>query len=109
MSRSPSLPRGAEVVRREGRATLSRQDGVWILNLFGTRQEMAYQHGALAREMIADSALPFFADKIHSSVRETYILKNHPHLAAVVANRVIDWIVTRSAAGPNARGRPGRR
>jgi hypothetical protein len=86
--------RAGEVVAREGRATLARHNGVWIANLFGTREEMAYQHGRLARGMIRDSALPFFADRIHSTVRQTYILKNHPHLAAA-ANAVIDWVVAR--------------
>lgn len=77
-----------------GRATLTQHDGVWIMNLFGTRQEMAYQHGFFVRDRVGESALPYFAEKIHHAIGQTYLLKNHPRLARL-AGKAIDFLIGR--------------
>lgn len=55
---------GAKVYQ-EGPATLTRhRDGLWIMNLYGTRKEMAAQHGRLVAKGIKNSALEVFMHKI---------------------------------------------
>ena len=48
--------------RQLGQATLSKFKGVWILNLFGSRQEMAFQHGRLIAPIVEKTALPSFIE-----------------------------------------------
>ncbi len=77
---------------REG--TLQEYHGLYVMNLYGSRTEMAAQHGKLIRDRLAETALPFFANKIHNSIRQTYIIKDFPALAGP-ALAAIDFWVTR--------------
>jgi hypothetical protein len=89
-----AAPAQASPDKHYGRATLTEQSGVYIMNLFGTRREMAYQHGYFVRDMVGQSALPYFAEKIHHTIGQTYLLKNHPRLAKL-AGKAIDFLVGR--------------
>jgi len=73
-----------------GQASLKRFRGVWILNLFGSREQMAYPHGALARNLINDTALNFFVKKINNAISNNYLFKQFP-LLKYPALKVIDW------------------
>jgi len=81
-----------KTVARHKKGSLSRFEGIWILNLHGTREEMAEQHGVLAKDYIADSALPFFANKIHKSIENTYIAQEFPPFAPVAKWFIDQWV-----------------
>ena len=75
---------------REG--TLTSYHGVWVMNLYGSRTEMARQHGQLIKDRIADTALPFFANKIHNAIKQTYIIKDFPALTAPTLAAIDFWV-----------------
>jgi hypothetical protein len=78
-------------VRGVGRATLREHRGVWIMNLFGTREEMARQHGALIRHQVKETALPFFSAKVRNSIDRSYIVQRFPFLGSVIRS-IVEWI-----------------
>ncbi|MBI3557376.1 MAG: hypothetical protein HY074_14015 [Deltaproteobacteria bacterium] len=75
---------------REG--TLTNYHGVWVMNLYGSRTEMAAQHGRLIRNRINETALPFFSNKIHNAIKQTYIIKDFPALAAPTLAAIDFWV-----------------
>lgn len=85
---SPRVQIDADGTRHFGRASLLKFRGVWILNLFGTSEQMAYQHGVLISDIVNQTALPFFAQKINNSINQTYIIKDHPWLRPLISSFV---------------------
>ncbi len=63
--------------------------GVETLVLRGTRVQMAAQHGQAIRGRVEGTALPYFADKIASSIRRTYIAEAD-ELLGRMAIRAVD-------------------
>ncbi|MBI3542324.1 MAG: hypothetical protein HY075_03485, partial [Deltaproteobacteria bacterium] len=74
------------------RATLTQVRGVWVMNLYGTRTEMARQHGELIRDRLKETTLPFFAEKIHNAINNTYIVKDMPFLGGVLRGFIDFWV-----------------
>ena len=66
--------------------------GVWILSLRGSRVEMAAQHGRLVADRIAETALPYFADRIRTAVRQAGPLRKSKALARA-AELLVDLTV----------------
>ena len=70
----------ASTIETQG-SRLERIQGVWVMDLYGTREEMAKRHGELIRDKIEQTALPYFSDKIRHSIAQTYIIRDFPALA----------------------------
>jgi hypothetical protein len=55
--------------------------GIWVVELYGTREEMARRHGELVRDRLSETAVPYFASKIRKSIANTYIIRDVPFLS----------------------------
>lgn len=83
-----------------GPAVLHHKKGIRVLHLYGTEEEMAYQHGSLLKEDIPQGAAGYLAHKFENEVRRDGPLKNSPLLQeiairlghAVIFNRLIRQI-----------------
>lgn len=66
-----------------GPATLHLKKGLRILHLYGTEEEMAYQHGTLLKEDIPKGAAGYLARKFENEVRYDGPVKNSPLLQEI--------------------------
>jgi tetratricopeptide (TPR) repeat protein len=67
---------------------LERVHGVWVMDLYGTREEMAYRHGELIQNRLHETALPYFASKIQDAIAQTYIVRDHPSLTPLFQSAI---------------------
>jgi tetratricopeptide (TPR) repeat protein len=62
--------------------------GIWVVDLYGSREEMARRHGELVRERLDQTAVPYFAGKIRHSIGNTYIIRDAPWLEPVFSSAI---------------------
>ncbi len=68
-----------------GKSTLRRsQDGVWLVSLKGPRNQSSYEHGRLIREIKADTALPYFSDRLHHAIEQSPLSRTFPFLKPIM-------------------------
>jgi hypothetical protein len=82
----------AEDFAASGKGWRLRNGGVWILALKGTEEEMAAQHGALARDHLQESALPYFSGRIERSIRQAYLARELPTLGNLALWGIRRWV-----------------
>jgi tetratricopeptide (TPR) repeat protein len=70
--------------------SFENREGLYIMHLYGTRPEMARQHGEFIRERVEQTALPFFAGKIDRAIGHTYLTRGQGALTSIAR-----WVVRR--------------
>ncbi len=71
-------------VRHFSRATMEKRHGLWILNLFGNRYEVATQHGHLISDKIDQTAIHYYANRIDRAIEQSPWVKNFPILEGLI-------------------------
>jgi len=67
-----------------GPALMTRHRGINILQLHGTRQEVAYQQGALLKDQIQNTAYAYYRGRIDRGIEHSPIVKKFPILEGLI-------------------------
>lgn len=75
-------------IRECGTGKLYHIKGLRVLQLYGTEEEMAYQHGVLLKEDIQKGVIRYLANKLEFEAKNEGPLKKHPWLQKLVLTYV---------------------
>ncbi|OGP03058.1 MAG: hypothetical protein A2Z91_03695 [Deltaproteobacteria bacterium GWA2_38_16] len=78
-------------IKTYGPAKLLIKNNVRILELRGTEEEMAFQHGTLLAQDIQKGPIPYLSKKFEFELQNDGPLKKHPLLQKVVL-KYMDWV-----------------
>jgi|GEM_PF-5617360 len=83
-----AAPPAIATPREIAASRMEQIQGIWVVDLYGTREEMARRHGELVRERLDQTAVPYFAGKIRHSIGNTYIVRDIPWLEPIFSSAI---------------------